>query len=174
MELEGDSGLVTTIYQPQLETFEGNILTGRMALTVKPPEKEMIFGAVWFKAILETDMQNRTVRLTKIGIESTNFPDMVDEEVIQKFSGLLETEIESWDIVMSLDRLTASLEEVDDLNNLASQIKNDPPKIFLRTKPAILVMVDGTPILKKEENSGLEYVVNTPFFIVKDKKANTI
>jgi len=172
MEIEGDKGFVTTLYQPQLETFEGNILTGRMALTVKPPEKEMIFGAVWFKATMETDMENRTVRLAKISIENTNFPDMVDEENITKFSGLLEEEIESWDIVMSLDRITASLEEVENLKNLSDQIKNDPPQIFLRNKPAILVMIDGDPVLKKEENSGLEYVVNTPFFIVKDKKGD--
>ncbi len=31
-------------------------------------------------------------------------------------------------------------------------------------------MIDGEPILKKDEDSGLEYVVNTPYFIVKDTK----
>ncbi len=172
MEIEAENGFVTTLYQPQLESFTGNILTGRMALTVKPPKSEMVFGAVWFKATMETDLENRTVRLAKINIESTNFPDMVDEEKIEKFSSLLVAEIESWDIVMSLDRLTASLEEVENEKELSSQINNDPPKIFLRTNAAILVMVDGEPILKKEEESGLEYVVNTPFFIVKDKKGD--
>lgn len=172
LELESEKGYVTTLYQPQLESFTGNILTGRMALTVKPPEGELVFGAVWFKATMETDKENRSVRLTKIDIENAHFPDMVDEAKIKKFSDLLSTEIESWDIVMSLDRLLASLDEVEDLKTLSDQIKNDPPKIFFRTSPAILVMVDGDPILKKEENTGLEYVINTPFFIVKDKKSN--
>ena len=172
MEIEGDKGMVTTLYQPQLESFEGNILSGRMALTVKPPEGEMIFGAVWFKSTMETDIENRTVRLMKMDIVNTHFPDMIDEEKIKKYSGLLSAEVESWDIVMSLDRLLASLEEVEDLNKLSDQIKNDPPKIFFRTSPAILVMVDGEPILKKQEDAGIEYVVNTPFFIVKDSKSN--
>lgn len=172
MELEGEKGFITTIYQPQLESFKGNLLSGRMALTVKPPEKEMVFGAVWFEAKMETDLESRLVRLISIDITQTNFPEMVDAEKIEKFTSFLENEIESWDIVMSLDRLSASLEEVENLNKLSDQIQNDPPQIFLRKTPAVLVMIDGDPQFKKDEESGLEYVVNTPFFIVKDSKSN--
>ncbi len=171
MELEGDKGFVTTLYQPQLESFNGNVLSGRMALTVKPPEEEMVFGAVWFHAKMETDLDNRMVRLVSIDITNTNFPNMVNKEDSLRFTNFLIKEIEAWDIVMSLDRLTASLEEVENLNKLSGQIKNDPPQIFLRKSPAVLVMIDGEPQLKKEEDSGLEYVVNTPFFIVKDSKS---
>ena len=172
MEIEGEKGMVTTLYQPQLESFKGNVLSGRMALTVKPKEKETIFGAVWFEAIMETDVETRTVRLKSVDITNTNFPDMVDSAKSEKFTTILTNEVESWDIVMSLDRLSASLEEVEDLNKLSDQIKNDPPQIFLRKSPAILVMIDGEPKFKKEEEAGIEYVMNTPFFIVKDKKSN--
>ena len=51
MEIESEDGFVTTLYQPQLESFEDNILEGRMAVTIKPPEKELIFGALWLGAI---------------------------------------------------------------------------------------------------------------------------
>ncbi|UTW67821.1 hypothetical protein KFE94_06830 [bacterium SCSIO 12643] len=172
MELEGDKGYVTTLYQPQLESFKGNILSGRMALTVKPKDGEMVFGAVWFEATMETDLENRIVRLQSVDITNTHFPDMVDDEKSQKFKDLLTSEVESWDIVMSLDRLSASLEEVEGLNALSEQINNDPPQIFLRKSPAVLVMIDGEPRFKKDEGSGLEYVINTPFFIVKDKKSD--
>jgi hypothetical protein len=170
MELESEKGIITTLYQPQLESFKSNKLSGRMAITVKPLKTDMVFGAVWFSATMETDLENRTVRLKSVDIQNTNFPDMVDEEQIKKFSDLLISEVESWDIVMSLDRLTASMEEVDELKGLSDQIKNDPPTIFFRDKPAILVMIDGEPILKENTEAGLEYVVNTPFFLVKDKK----
>ena len=172
MEIEGENGYITTLYQPQLETFKGNILSGRMALTVKPPNEELVFGAVWFEAKMETDLENRTVRLLSIDVIRTNFPDMVDEAKSTKFTNLLTEEIESWDIVMSLDRLSASLDEVEDLNALSDQIQNDPPQIFLRKAPAVLVMIDGEPRFKKDEESGLEYVVNTPFFLVKDAKSD--
>ena len=170
IEIESDDGYVTTLYQPQLESFEANILEGRMAVTIKPPEKEMIFGAVWFKARMSTDLDNRTVLLEKMDIIKTHFPAMVDEEKINKFSGLLSAEIESWNLEMSLDRILASLNEVENLKQLSDQINNDPPVIYFRTTPAILMIIDGEPILKEDEDSGLEYVVNTPYFIVKDTK----
>lgn len=170
IEIESKDGFVTTLYQPQLESFEANVLEGRMAVTIKPPKKEMIFGAVWFKARMSTDLENRTVVLKEMNIIRTHFPDMVKEENITKFSDLLSKEMESWDLEMSLDRILASLKEVENLNQLSDKINNDPPVIYFRTKPAVLVMIDGDPKLKKDEDSGLEYVVNTPFFIVKDKK----
>jgi len=169
MEIESD-GFVTTLYQPQLESFEGDILEGRMAVTIKPKEKELIFGALWFKARLQTDMEERTVTLVKMDIIKTHFPDMVDDDNVKKFSGLLSAEMESWNLEMSLDRLLASMNEVENLNQLSDQINNDPPTIYFRTIPTLLIMIDGDPILKKDEDSGLEYVVNTPFFIVKDTK----
>ena len=170
IEIESEDGFITTLYQPQLESFEANILEGRMAVTIKPPEKEMIFGAVWFKARMSTDLDNRTVLLEKMDIIKTHFPGMVNEENISKFSELLSAEMESWNLEMSLDRILASLNEVENLKQLSDQINNDPPAIYFRTSPAILIMIDGEPILKKDEDSGLEYVVNTPFFIVKDTK----
>ena len=173
IEIKSDGGFVTTLYQPQLESFEGNILEGRMAVTVKPKDKEMIFGAIWFKARMSTDLENRTVVLERISIIKTHFPDMVNEEKELKFTNLLSAEIESWSLEMSLDRILASLDEVEKLNQLSEKLNNTPPVIYFRTKPAVLVMIDGEPILKKDEESGLEYVVNTPFFIVKDDKNST-
>jgi hypothetical protein len=170
IEIESDSGYVTTLYQPQLESFEANILEGRMAVTIKTPAKEMIFGALWFKARMSTDIETRMVVLEKMDITKTHFPDIVNEKNITRFTNLLENEIESWDLEMSLDRILASLDEVENLNKLSDQINNDPPTIYFRTTPATLMMIDGEPILKKDEKSGLEYVVNTPCFIVKDSK----
>lgn len=170
IEIEANEELNITLYQPQLESFEKNTLEGRMAVTIKPKEKDMIFGAVWFTATVITDTENRTVLLDKMHIGNTHFPDLVDEEKKAKFASSLSAEMESWSLEMSLDRLLASLSEVENLNLLSDKINNDPPVIYFRTNPAVLIIVDGDPITKKDEESGLEYVVNTPFFIVKDPK----
>jgi hypothetical protein len=50
IEIESEKGIVTTLYQPQLESFQNNNLEGRMAVTIKVPEDEMIFGALWLRA----------------------------------------------------------------------------------------------------------------------------
>ena len=172
-ELVTSNKSVITLYQPQLESFEGNILEGRMAVTVKLAKKDLIFGALWFKATMSTDKENRTVLLEKMQILKTYFPDIVDKKMGDEFSKLLATEIESWDMEMSLDRLTASLKDIENLKQLSDKINNAPPKIYFRTKPAALVMIDGDPIVKKDDKSGLEYVVNTNFFIVKESKKDT-
>ncbi|MEN8193871.1 MAG: hypothetical protein ABFS12_13700, partial [Bacteroidota bacterium] len=160
---------VITVYQPQVESFKENILEGRMAVSVKPKEKDLLFCAAWFKATISTDIEERTAALEKIEIPKMHFPDMEDQSKIDKFSQLLASEIESWDIVMSLDRLTASLGDVEDLQTKTATLNNDPPEIYFRTTPNLLISIDGDPIIKEIENSGLEYVVNTAFFIVKEK-----
>jgi len=50
IEFESEGGFVTTMYQPQLESFKGNVLEGRMAVTIKAKDEDMVFGAIWFKA----------------------------------------------------------------------------------------------------------------------------
>ena len=48
------------MYQPQLESFEGNRLTGRAAVAVTPRGRtEPVFGAVWIDARVSTDRDNR-------------------------------------------------------------------------------------------------------------------
>ncbi len=170
IELKGNN--IVTLYQPQLESFQSNILEGRMAVTIKPDNKDLLFGAIWFKARMSTDMDTRIVVLEEIDIIKTHFPDVVDEEKTKKLSELLEDEIELLDLHMSLDRIIAGLDEVENLAELSDQINNDPPEIYYREIPAVLVIVDGDPILKKDQESGLEYVVNTPFFMVKDSKSS--
>lgn len=162
------TGFLITMYQPQLESFEQNILEGRMAVSIKPKEKEMIFCAVWFKAKLDTDLDERIATIEKIEITKVHFPDMDDKEGIDKLSKFLESEISSWDFEMSLDRLIATLNDVENLNDQSVKLNNSPPKIYYRKNPTTLVSIDGDPIFKKIDNSNLEYVVNTAFFLVSE------
>lgn len=171
MEIESESNHITTLYQPQLDSYASNILEGRMAVSIAPPEGDIIYGALWFQAEMHTDKERRVVILEKMDIINTHFPEITDVQEITKFSELLSAEIESWNLEMSLDRLLASLDEVENLNVLADQINNKPPEIYFRTSPAVLVLIDGEPIYKEDENAKIEYVVNTPFFIVKDARS---
>lgn len=167
-EIETTNVLVT-LYQPQLESFENNVLVGRMALSVKPQEKDLVFGAIWFSAKLITDLDTRTAALEKIDITQIHFPE-VDPVVAEQFKTTLEKEIEGQDVEISLDRLLASLELIESRKDLSDQINNDPPDIYFRTSPAVLVSIDGEPIMKDTEEKEIQYVVNTPYFIVSDSK----
>jgi len=54
-EIETQRGLVV-MYQPQPDNFTDNVLEGRAAVSVTlTGASEPVYGAVWFKARLETD-----------------------------------------------------------------------------------------------------------------------
>ncbi|MEN8224482.1 MAG: hypothetical protein ABFS05_03895 [Bacteroidota bacterium] len=168
-EIETEENAVITLYQPQLESFESNILVGRMAVSVKPENKDLIFGALWFSARLLTDLENRLAVLDDLEITQTHFPD-VEKDKVDRFARMLEEEIMGWDLEMSLDRLLASLEVAEVYEGQSASLNNEPPEIFFRTSPAILVYIDGDPILMDTDESGIKYVANTPYFLVKDTK----
>ncbi len=157
------------LYQPQLESLDGNILQGRMALSVTPKGEEEVFGALWFKAGISADYDERTAILEKLDITKIHFPGFTDSTRIERFKKLLTEEIESWDMVMSLDRILSSLEDTKNLKEMTAKLNNNPPDIYFRTHPAVLITIDGDPIIKEIDGQSFDYVVNTPFFIVKKK-----
>ncbi len=163
------NGTVVILYQPQLESLKGNILSGRMALSVTPKDEEQIFGALWFDTRISSDFDSRTAVLEEINITRIYFPDYDDTARIERFKKLLTEEIESWDMVMSLDRILAGLEDTENLNTLSDKLNNDPPDIYFRTEPAVLITIDGEPIIKDIQGQDFKYVVNTPFFIIEKK-----
>jgi len=161
----GDGGTIT-MYQPTLEDLDGVILTGRAAVSYKKSAKEEpVFGVIWFKATIETDKDNRMAVLHKLEITKSKFSVDAPQEKLDQFESVVETEVAKWDISVSLDQILTSLESNRNLND--PNLKNDPPQVIYRDKPATLVSLDGEPIVKKDEKLGMERVMNTSFLIVK-------
>ncbi|MHC4120323.1 MAG: carbohydrate-binding family V/XII [Planctomycetota bacterium] len=158
------------MYQPQLESFKSNRLTARAAVSVtRKGEAEPVFGAVWMEARVSTDRDTRVVTLLDIDVPQTKFPD-VDPAKVEKLTALLEAEIPKWEATISLDRLLTMLDLVEKEKQAAENLKSTPPKIIFSTHPAVLVTIDGDPLLGKVEDSDLMRVLNTPFFIVLEPK----
>ena len=89
--IEGASVL---IFQPQSDTFEGNILTGRAAVSVTVTNREPVFGVVWYEARLETDRDTRTATVEDLTVTRVGFPG--SEEAHQdSLARLLESEGQS-------------------------------------------------------------------------------
>lgn len=171
-DIEAGDNYTITLYQPQLETLNGNVLDGRMALSVKynkDDNNKIIFGALWFEARLSTDLESRTAVLESIEIPKIKFPDIENDDNINLLKSLIIKDLSTIDIVMSIDNIISNLESVATDNKLNDNLSNKAPAIYFRQSPTVLVSIDGDPILKKVDNGSIEYVVNTPFFIVKKK-----
>ena len=118
-EIETAKGLVV-LYQPQVDTLEGDILSGRSAVSIKPDgQDEPIFGAAWLEGRIETDYDARTATFIEIRVSRVRFQDATDEQQ-QELADLLSSEIPTWDVELSLDELMASL-EIAELGNVFRQ-----------------------------------------------------
>lgn len=167
-QLVADDGSVVLIYQPQIEQFTGNRIEGRAAVSVKRPSSGNVpvFGAIWLVARIDTDRDTRTAIIRDIDIGEVRFAD-ADEQEQQSLAAFIEEQVEGSSFTISVDQLLADL-EVGEGDSSGGILKHDPPKIMLSTEPAMLVSIDGIPVLQQIEGSKYERVINSAFLIVKD------
>ena len=169
-EITNDKGVEATIYQPQIESFKKDILQARSAVMVKMnKDSEPVFGAVWVKARVMTDVDTRLISLDDVVVLDAKFPNQ-DSSKVGKFKTYLAKEIPNWKFDITIDQLLASLDSVKTSSN--ENYKNLPPDIIFVDYPAVLITIEGDPVLKNLENTQYKYVINTPFFIVNDPKNN--
>ena len=156
------------LYQPQPETFKGDRLTARAAVSVTPKDAtEQVFGAVWFDARVSTDRDARTVTILSMEIPRVKFPDAsADQE--GKLADTLKSRLPSADLTFSLDHLLAGIALAEKEEIAVDSIATAPPKIIFSKTPAVLVALDGKPELRPVEKTKLMRVVNTPFTILLD------
>lgn len=167
----GEKGVEITVYQPQIESFKKDILQARSAVMVKMNEQaEPVFGAIWVKARVMTDVDTRIISLDNVEVTDAKFPNQ-DSSKVEKLKSFLSVEIPKWEFDITIDQLIAGMET----EKVSSQgnYKNEPPEIIYVDYPAVLITIEGDPVLKKLENTSYEYVVNTPFFIISDSKNKT-
>ena len=171
-DLTLDSG-VLTIYQPQVDDMEKDILQFRAAVSYKATgSDEPVFGAAWFESRAETDREERTVTLVSLKVTDTRFPEG-SENVRAEFEQAIKVGLPEWDLTFSLDDLLTSLEASEEQIAAANDLNMDPPDIIYRDHPALLVMIDGEPVLREVENSPYKAVINTPYPLILDTKTNT-
>jgi len=167
-EITTVKGVVITLFQPQNESLKGNILISRTVVSVKKDEKsEPVFGVIWSEAHLNTDLDTRLAALEKLKITDTKFPENTDQTKLAEFKALLEQEIPKWNLILSIDEIVATLEE--DPTVSSANLNMAAPEIVYADKPTTLILIDGEPIVKTNEDIKLETVVNTPFLLVKSK-----
>ena len=165
-ELETESGTVV-VYQPQIETLDGNSLDAMAAVAVKTRANgdSPVFGAVWLQARLDTDRNTRTATIRDISITDVRFADATDEDK-GRLAAFLEESVRDAAISISMDQVLADLDE-SGAGIAEKSLKHDPPKILLSTTPAMLVSIDGEPAFRDIEGSMYERVINTPFLIIR-------
>ena len=165
-----DNGRTFLIYQPQVDKWENNRLEGRSAVSVRNDASgQQNFGVVYFSARTELDQGSRMVTVRDAVVSKADFPAVAGGAADDYLSVLRpQFAAQSWRVAQ--DRLQSDM-EIDRLAQQSSKqpLRNDPPRILYSERPAVLVPIDGNPVLRPVADTGLMRVTNTRALILQDK-----
>jgi hypothetical protein len=173
-EFEKD-GKNYTIYQPQVEKWKDNQIEERAAVSVQPAEQSgsaaaPVFGVMWLKARTAVDRSTGQVTLEDMDFTKVSFPtEQSDESTYMKALKENSATVQN----MSLERLKASLaiSKVEEKRE-APDFKNNPPKMIYSSSPALLVLIDGKPVLRPVgSDTRMLRVINTHALIAVDQES---
>ncbi len=166
------NGYTFTIYQPQVDSWQGNELKGRAAVSVEAPSMPVpTYGAVEFTARTEVDKSAGMVTLADFHLIKATFP-AAGEKSSQYEAVLKNLASNHHPMRIALERLQADLSVTQAISGEKSQpIENSPPHIIISETPALLVLVDGEPVLRQLVNTDFLRVINTRALILLDKSS---
>jgi hypothetical protein len=154
------------IYQPQIESWTGNELKFRLAVQLKPNDAKVeTFGVVSGSARTTVDRVARLVDLDDFGVFETRFPTLPENG--RAYTHELTRAVESALATISLNRLEASLAASDTVKPAVQPVDNTPPNIIVSYGPAILVPIDGAPVIKDISGTRFKRVINTQAMIAR-------
>ena len=160
------------VYQPQVESWTGNMLSFRSAVAVRPTTaKDEIFGVIWATARTQVDRISRIVALEDFKVTKSNFPTLPDQGA--RYVAALQAKMAPSERTIALDRLEASLAASGAVKPVTFPVNNDPPRIIVSQTPAILVTIDGPPALRPVSGSRFDRVINTRALILRETGEST-
>ena len=152
-------------YQPQVDEWKDfTYITWRAAFQMTPAGGKQVIGAATFTGTTNVDRDQHMVIIYGIKVIRTYFPSL-DEAASAKMDQLFKTFVPEV-VNISLERVVAYMPKPQSVQ--AVNLKNDPPFIFVNYSPAILLAVDGEPILGAIPNLKLKFVVNTQWAVFFD------
>jgi hypothetical protein len=160
------------IYQPQVNSWTGNVLNFRTALALKPSGSQaQTFGVITGTARTEVDRGSRLVTLDDFALTDIKFPTLPDNG--RSYLADLKAALPSAMATISLNRLEAALGASQTVKAAPVQVNNAPPNVLVSYAPAILVPIEGKPVVREIPNSRFERVINTQALIARTRLEST-
>jgi uncharacterized membrane protein YgcG len=160
------SGGKLVMYQPQVDDWHGfTDIKWRQAFQLTPSGGKQVVGAVSFHGATSVDTDTHMVLIDNLSVVNTYFPSL-DPATTAQMDQLVRTFIPPY-INISLDRVVAYLPKPQTANTV--ELNNSPPLIFVSYTPAILLGIDGEPVLTDLSQTDLKSVVNTTWPLFFDK-----
>jgi hypothetical protein len=129
-------------------------------------------GSALVRAFTHVDLEKRTVRISSLSVEKTNFsqdqvPGIVDDLVAKAFQG--RESIIPLDVVL---RLLPEDFEIPGDDMVVSGLNFEAPHILVSNEPVKLLAIDKKPVTFPVEGTEIEWVVNTNWSVFHYKPEN--
>lgn len=157
------------VHQPQVDDWKDfKLLEARMAMELVPAKGEKkLLAAVHWQAQTDANIDSRQVAIGEVKITRFTIPGL-DEAKTKEMQALAVSLLPKKRDTIALDRILPYLDK-SRVTGRQVKISTEPPPIMVSTRPAILVMIDGQPILGPIGETKLTFVVNTNWDLFKDK-----
>ncbi len=166
------SGSRLVAYQPQVDRWQDySKIEARLVVKITPKgDSKFVLGALWLEADTHADLETRAVSIEDVRITRANFPGL-DQRTSDKMVRLVEDFFSKKFPDVSLDRILANIKRTQE-SDRSFEGSTKPPHVFVSQKPAVLVLIDGKPVLSPIENTGVKFVVNTNWDLLRDGTSN--
>ena len=161
------------VYQPQVNSWDGNLLDFRAVVAAKRAGSDQeTFGVIWARARTQVDRVARMVLLEDVTLTKSNFPTLPDNgaALLREFQVQLASVAKR---IIALDRLEASLAASATVKPAGIPVNNAPPTILVSYAPALLIPIDGAPVLRPVPGTAFERVINTHALILRPLGSST-
>ncbi len=160
-----------TVYQPQIEAWlDFKHLKGRCAFALRAARsQEPVYGTFRFEGDTLTDADRRLVLIRNVRATDLRFPGG-SESAAAEWRETTRRLLPKDALVVALDRILAYV-KANEAPRIEARVLSDPPPIFVRTQPAVLVIVDGEPVMAAIDGTSLSRVLNTNWELVRSRKS---
>jgi hypothetical protein len=157
------------VYQPQLKSWQKyRTLVADTAISITPNGGKQILGVISWRANTIANVSTRMVFINDIEVLSSRFPylDPQQEALTQQ---RVRQIYPTMTFSISIERMIASLNKSNAPPVQSIPVSAEIPTILVSMSPAIVLTIDGEPILSPVEGTSLKYIVNTNWDVFYDK-----
>ena len=163
-----DDSATILVYQPAIQKWDGYNFQARFAVSIQEASQPApAFGVIWLNANSNVDKDEGIVTLTNLAITKANFPTIPQNG--QKYVDFLTSQLPAQSMPIPLAQISNKFLLGQALKKVADQpVKNTPPRIIFSDEPALLVLVQGAPVMRPLPGTDCNRVFNTSALIVQN------
>jgi hypothetical protein len=166
--IEASTAQTIKVYAPQSSAYANNQLMFRSAVAIqKRGEDNPVFGVIWAKAQVSSIGADQ-LQVQSLAVTDLRFPSTISGSSSGEIETSIEVNLPKLAPPLSKKSVQESLQLNKEKQSLDQSFSTKAPRVIYSNHPAMLVLTDGDPVWQKNEDWGVEAVVNSPNTIIRN------